>query len=114
MRDINILRQNSQFKRIYSRGRYVATPELVLYARKVNAKGGYGITASKKIGNAVQRNRAKRRLRAVWRSFYPNIVEGFDVVLVARSRTVSCKYETIEKSFLKAASELGILKESAL
>ena len=111
MRDINSLRQNSQFKKAYQRGKYKATPEVVLYARKVSGAGGFGITASKKIGNAVSRNRAKRRLRALYRKFRTRLRIGYDIVAVARTRTVNAPYSKLEESFLKAIRDVGVLKE---
>lgn len=114
MRDINSLRQNSQFKKAYQKGKYKASAEVVLYARKVNSEGGFGITASKKIGNAVSRNRAKRRLRALYRKYKNSLKQGFDIVAVARSKTVHAPYCDLEKSFLRIAREIGILKEDVL
>lgn len=111
MRDINSLRQNSQFKKAYQKGKYKASAEVVLYARKVSGKGGFGITASKKIGNAVQRNRAKRRLRGLYRKFRSRLLTGYDIVAVARSRTITVPYAKLEESFIKIASDIGILKE---
>lgn len=111
MRDINSLRQNSQFKKAYEKGKYQASGELVLYARKVAGAGGFGITASKKIGNAVKRNRAKRRLRGLYRKYRSKIRSGYDIVAVARSRTVYAPYDRLEASFLRIAAKLGILEE---
>lgn len=52
-----------------------------------------GITASTKIGGAVQRNRARRRLIESFRSI--ELKQGFDIVIVARSRAVAAPYEKI-------------------
>lgn len=111
MRDINSLRQNSQFKKAYEKGKYKASPFLVLYARKVNSDGGFGITASKKIGKAVSRNRAKRRLRGLYRKYRLRLKEGYDIVAVARSKTITAPSCMLEESFVKIAGEIGILKD---
>ena len=65
------------------------TPGFLLQARKRSADEGdairVGFTCSKKIGNAVTRNRAKRRLRAVAREVLPTMGRpGYDYVLVGR------------------------------
>ena len=59
------LNLNKDFLRLYHRGKSCAKPALVVYAMK-NRTGlcRVGITTSKKIGNAVQRNRARRVIRA--------------------------------------------------
>lgn len=63
----------------------------------------YGITASRKIGNAVIRNRAKRRLRAIVRAHLPlNAKNGHDYVLIARHNTVSVAWDHLNADFLKA------------
>lgn len=70
----------------------IATPGFVLQARK-RAEGDeirVGFTCSKKVGNAVARNRAKRRLRALARIILPNSGQaGTDYVLIGRAQTTA-------------------------
>ena len=55
------LRRNSEFGRVYARGRSYVHPALVLYVFKTKGRRTrVGLTATKKVGHAVQRNRARR------------------------------------------------------
>ena len=66
-----------------------------------------GFTASRKVGGAVQRNRAKRRLRAAARAVVPEaVVPGFDYVLVARAAVLTCRYAELEATLRAAMAEL--------
>ena len=66
-----------------------------------------GFTASRKVGGAVQRNRAKRRLRAAARAVMPGaVVPGFDYVLVARTAVLTCLYADLEATLRSAMAEL--------
>jgi ribonuclease P protein component len=86
------LKLNSDFLRLYKRSRSYVNPSLVMYFSK-NKLGmnRMGITTSKKIGNAVQRNRARRIIREAYRGIEPNVLTGYDFVFVARGRTVKLK-----------------------
>ncbi|HRY25084.1 MAG: ribonuclease P protein component [Geminicoccaceae bacterium] len=67
-----------------------------------------GFTASRKVGGAVQRNRAKRRLRAVARAVMPELAHrGFDYVLVARTPVLTCPYSRLEADLTAALKELA-------
>ncbi len=69
-----------------------------------------GFTCSKKIGNAVVRNRAKRRLRAIAREVLPNLGRvGFDYVLIGRyGSTVSTEFKTLKNDFISALEALHL------
>ncbi len=96
-----------------SRHKGVASSLIVqLRLRGDDAPPRYGITASKKIGNAVTRNRAKRRLRALVRGYLfgtANVGAGIDYVLIARHNTVSVDWAhlvaDIDKALKRAAVE---------
>jgi ribonuclease P protein component len=62
-----------------------------------------GLTASKKIGNAVCRNRARRRMRALARQHLAPLARpGVDYVLIARHDTVSCDWQDLVTGLTKA------------
>ena len=92
MRVYRKLKQNWEFHRAYNRGVALVAPEYVLYVCK-GKKGELrlGITAGKKIGTAVNRNRAKRVRTAAFDACAAHIPLGYDCVVVARTRIIKTK-----------------------
>lgn len=94
------LRRASDVQHVYDEGRSWAHPLLVLIARP-NELGfsRVGVTASRKVGGAVDRNRAKRLLREAARHLYPQFESaGWDIVLVARPKIIDVKEPAVEKA----------------
>jgi ribonuclease P protein component len=91
----------------------VADGYLVLYARR-NRTGGnrVGITVSKKLGKAHIRNRTRRRIREVYRLNEESFLPGWDIVVVARSKSVEAPFDKLTKSYLGLAKRAGILREA--
>lgn len=106
------LKKNSDFRRLYSKGKSVVTPYLVLYCRR-NRLGvnRLGYTVSTKLGHAVVRNRVRRRLREIYRLNSQALKTGWDIVVVARSRCVGARYQRMNAAFLDACGKLDLLKE---
>lgn len=86
MKQTIILNQNRDFQTLYKRGISFVTPFVVIYMRP-NRFGVHrlGITAGKRVGNAVQRNRAKRLIRQAYRGG-SRAAAYLDIVIVARAR----------------------------
>ena len=106
------IKENRDFRRIYSRGRSAVTPFLVLYCRPNGRDHNrLGITTSTKLGCAVVRNRVRRRLREVFRLASPGLKQGWDVVLVARARTAKAPYQRLTAAFDRAAREVGLAEK---
>ena len=107
------LKKNSDFHRLYARGKSAVTPYLALYVRKNHlGVSRCGYTVSTKLGGAVVRNRVRRRLREIVRLNAPRMRPGYDVVVVARSRAVGCEYRRLEAAYLTACRKLGLMKEA--
>ena len=106
------LKENHLFRRAYNRGKSAADGRLVLYVRGNGQKGNrLGFTVSTKVGHAVVRNRVRRRLREIYRLHEGQVLGGGDVVVVARPRAASSDYHQLERSFLKLADRLELLKK---
>ena len=106
------LKENTDFNRVYYRGKSCAKPALVVYSLK-NRAGicRVGITTSKKIGNAVERNRSRRIIRAAFQSVikdYDFNGKSYDFVFVARTKTKYLKSTHIEKAMVECFRQLGI------
>lgn len=103
------LNLNTQFRKLYQKGTSHVCPSVVMYVKRNGTSGNrLGITVSKKIGKAVIRNRAKRRLREVFRTNLPNMKTGYDFVLVARGRTATVPYSKLDADFIIAAKNVGV------
>ena len=103
------LKLNHIFRRLYHTNGF-ADGYLVLYARKNRTdRNRVGITVSKKLGHAVVRNRIRRRLREVYRLNEDKFQPGWDLVVVARTRSVDAPFDQLTMSYLKLARKAGIL-----
>ena len=92
-----------------SKGRYVKTSSLFLQKLKRDDKKNprYGVTASKKIGIAVERNRAKRRIRHAIKEVLPKYGKnGYDYVIVATIKTNKVSWKTVLNDLEKAFREI--------
>lgn len=107
------INENSDFRRVYYRGKSAARPALVVYAMK-NRVGicRVGITVSKKTGNSVERNRSRRIIRAAFQSVIKKeeISAGYDFVFVARTKTKFLKSTHIERAMTECLKEVGVIK----
>ena len=106
------LKQNYEFRRLYQKGASSAGSSMVLYCRK-NKLGHnrLGLTASVKLGHAVVRNRARRRLREVYRLNSNRLSAGWDIILGARSRTVTASWKELNDTFLRLCRKLDLLED---
>ncbi len=105
-----VLVRNNDFRRVYAKGKAYVGFSLVLYVIKNRAgKTRVGITSSKKIGNAVQRNRSRRVLRAALAEVLPaEGVGNFDLVLVARGSTAAQKSGQVAGQLRRLMKKAGL------
>lgn len=103
------LKQNHEFRRLYSKGKSAVSPYFAIYCRKTKRPNSrLGITTGLKLGNAVKRNRARRRIRELYRTNESRLLPGYDIVVVARTRVIYGSYGELERSFLQLMRKLGI------
>lgn len=106
------LKENYEFRRLYQKGASAVGGCMVIYCRRNRlGRNRLGITVSVKIGNAVKRNRARRRLREVCRLNSPCLRQGWDMVLVARGRTLTAPWKELNDTFLRLCKKLELLQD---
>lgn len=90
------LNENKDFLALYKKGKFTASKYTVIYVRpNGRAFNRLGITAGKKIGNAVCRNRAKRLIRQAYRESEIDLPVGIDIVIVARKPVCDIKAQEL-------------------
>lgn len=107
------LKENYIFRRAYKKGKSFVSPFFVIYITK-NRRGEtrLGITVGKKLGGAVKRNRAKRVITAAFRECMPNIISGYDFVIVARTRILDIKSTVAAVSMKKLLTDAGVFEST--
>ncbi|OEJ69247.1 ribonuclease P protein component [Magnetovibrio blakemorei] len=115
---IERLKKRPEFLRVAATRKKWAAPGFILQVKSHPANAhaartdGFlrvGFTVSKKVGNSVERNRAKRRLRALAAEILPeHAAAGFDLVLIGRRATLTRPYAQLVDDLLKALKKMGI------
>ena len=108
------IKNNYEFRRLYNGGKSAATGLIAVYCKR-NRRGAsqLGITVGTKVGNAVVRNRVRRRLKEIYRLHEPTIRRGFDIVVVARSKSRYATYQQLEADFLRLQDKLALREEQS-
>lgn len=120
------IKEHHLFAKAFQKGnrvslRYLSVFVLPDYAAKRLAKENpqkkpynrFGVSVTKKIGGAVQRNRAKRVLRAAYRAIEPELKTGFLVVLTPREEILDAKTPAVEAELRRAFSKLDLFLPQA-
>lgn len=112
MRFSRSLKLNHVFRKLYNRGDSAVNRYLVLYCQPNHLQENrVGITVGKKLGKAVVRNRARRRLREVYRLNSGRLRQGYDMILVARGRTLTASWKELNDTFLRLCRKLELLED---
>jgi len=110
------LTRSTDFKRVRRTGKSYAHPFVVLVVQASEApRVRVGVTAGRSVGGAVQRNRAKRLLREAMRPLLPQLLPGWDLILIARPALLSSSLQDIRQaltSLLRRAQITPLSNES--
>ena len=108
---LKAVNNNREFLRAYKRGKGYVDSLVVMYVIK-NRYGftRFGITSSKKVGNAVKRNRARRVIRQSVRNIGFDMTQGYDIILVARAKTAYVKQQQVEAQLRILAKQAGLIE----
>ena len=110
MRNIDSLKNTSQFRDVYENGSSVANKLLVLYIKKTESGKKLGISVSKKVGNSVVRHRTIRLIRESFLSVKEDLSDGITLVVVARPAAAGKKQNEVTEAFLHLCRLKHILK----
>lgn len=107
------LTHSKNFQEAYQQGRRWVGRFMVLWLRSgEDASLRLGVVASRKVGNAVKRARAKRRLREAYRKNRYRFEGPYDVILVARRELLNGTWEAVVDELLTLAGQSGLTRES--
>lgn len=106
------MRNRKDFSRIYGKGKSVGDRYVVLFYKKNGLEyNRYAFLASKKVGNSVRRNRARRLMKESWRNMQQEIPSGYDFIIIARNSINGRKCQEVATSLNSALRKSKLKKK---
>ena len=108
MRKLYIVKKSHQFEEIIKKGNCIKNRYYVIYSLKNNLPyDRFGISVSKKLGNAVFRNKYKRKLRAIIDNYRKLYINQKDYIIIIRKESIDKPFELIEREFIDLMKKKG-------
>lgn len=105
--------RSREFEEAYAQGDKQVGRTMVLFLRHgEGAAHRLGVVASRKVGKAHDRNRARRLIREAWRTHRTTITKPVDVVLIARRGAANATYREVEDDFLGLMQRAGLIERA--
>ncbi len=112
MKKENRLKKNTEFRKVYKQGKNYWNRNLILYVRRNHTDNvRIGISITKKVGNAVVRNRLKRRIKEINRTLVPSIKRGYDLVIIPKKNAVELSFIELESALKHIYKISGVLEK---
>lgn len=106
----NVLRYRRVFDRIYRKGKSVGGRYVIVFFKENNLDyARTAFLASKKVGNSVMRNRARRLMKEAVRVSSFELPKGYDFIFIARNTIIDAKYRQVQKSIESALKRIGVV-----
>ncbi len=108
------IKKNKEFQAAFQKGRSFANRQFVVYSLEKEGQGFFriGLSVSKKIGNAVTRNRVKRYVRQSILELHDLVSSGNDYVIIARKPTAEMDFFEVKKSLTHVLKVGKVLKKN--
>ncbi len=107
------LKKRHEFNRVYNRGRSYSNRELVLYVynNKNTPQQRLGISVSRRVGNAVVRNRIRRLIKEVVRQLQKDfkLKDNVDLIIIARQPSAEMNYQDFQRSIIDLFKKSSIV-----
>ena len=112
MRKKEVLRGNKDVNRVYKRGRSLGEKYVVVFFLKNELDyKRVAFIASKKVGNSVQRNRARRLMKEGWREISGQVPEGYDLIFIARNSINGRKCREVSDSLIRGLQKAKLIRK---
>ncbi|SDY34463.1 MULTISPECIES: ribonuclease P protein component [Salimicrobium] len=106
------IKKNKEFQTVFKKGKSFANRQLVLYYyKKDQPHFRIGLSVSKRIGNAVMRNKVKRYLRQAFQEMEEDLHQEYDYVVIARKPVNTMEYHELKQSLQHVCRRSGVLKK---
>lgn len=110
MKKINIIKETRDFERIIKNNRYYKSECYIIYFEKdTNDIYHFGLSVSKKIGNAVTRNRVKRQLKSIIDK--KNYQNNFNCIIIVRKAILEKSFVQMQTELMDMIAKFSIIKE---
>lgn len=100
MKKKEIVKKSNDFEKIIKNGKCIRNKYFIIHYLDNNLeKDRYGISVSKKLGNAVFRNRYKRKIRSIIDNYKKNYINSKDYIIILRKEAINVKHQDLQNSF---------------
>jgi len=108
MKKIEMIKKHQEFSEMIQKERYIKNKDFTIYIRKSKfTYPHFGIAVSKKLGNAVMRNKLKRRMRVILDEYKKTLLESKDYIIIMKENTKNLTFFELQESFLKLINRNG-------